>query len=461
MTKNLLIALAAAMVAVPYYGQAQEDVTFDFDAQGAELFGLPGESSSESTDGDITAGATATIDGVTLTVSAKEEGNKTENRVWNTSPKLRMYSGTLTISAQQAIKTITFDAKTGNFNFTASTGTLDGMTWTGEAEEVVFACSKNTQIKKITVSFQESETPDPEPEPYTLVGDGTEANPYTAADAIYLAVNNQYTSDKVYIKGTVFKVATDDTGINKYHNINYYISDSGEEISPSFEIYQGYYFNGADFTTENKVLVGDEVVVLGTITYYANASQPETTKGAVLVKLVRDGEEITPEVEPEPTGHGFELADPLSVEEAVDLTQELEAGATSSQTYYIKGIISQIDEVSTSFGNATYYISDDGSTAGQLEIYRGYYLEGEKFSAEDQIKLGDEVVVKGRLQNYQGTTPEVATGSSIAILNGEVSGISSVNTAAADGQAYTLSGQRVGQEYRGIVISNGKKLLRK
>ena len=149
------------------------------------------------------------------------------------------------------------------------------------------------------------------------------------------------------------------------------------------------------------------------------------------------------------------------MEEAVDLTQELEAGATSSQTYYIKGIISQIDEVSTSFGNATYYISDDGSTAGQLEIYRGYYLEGEKFSAEDQIKLGDEVVVKGRLQNYQGTTPEVATGSSIAILNGEVSGIASVNTAAADGQAYTLSGQRVGQEYRGIVISNGKKLLRK
>ncbi|MCR4920063.1 MAG: OB-fold nucleic acid binding domain-containing protein [Prevotella sp.] len=462
MVKNLLYVMATAMLTFASAVQAQDDVVFDFDASGAELFGLPGESSQDSHDGDITADATATINGVSITVSAKEEGKTNDNRIWASSPKLRMYSGTLTVSATQTIRTITFEAHNTNFNLTTETGTLDGRTWTGEAQQVVFACSKNTQIKKITVSFQESTPgPDPDPEPYTFVGDGTEANPYTAADAIYLAVNNKYTADKVYIKGTVFNVATDDAGINRYHSINYYISDSGQETTPSFEIYQGLYFNGADFTTENKVLAGDEVVVLGTITYYANASQPETTKGAVLVRLVRNGEEIKPEVEPEPTGHGFELADPLSVEEAVDLTQELEAGAVSAHAYYIKGRVSQIDEVSTSFGNATYYISDDGTTAGQLEVYRGYYLDGEKFTAEDQLQLGDEVVVCGRLQNYQGTTPEVATGSRIAMINGQVSAITTVSATQQQGQAWNLSGQRVGADYRGLVVVGGRKQLRK
>ena len=86
---------------------------------------------------------------------------------------------------------------------------------------------------------------------------------------------------------------------------------------------------------------------------------------------------------------------------------------------YVKGIISQIDEVNTSYGNATYYISDDGSTTGQFEIYRGAYLDGEKFTSADQIKVGDEVIVFGKIVNYKGTTPEMTTGSKIISINGQ------------------------------------------
>ena len=71
-----------------------------------------------------------------------------------------------------------------------------------------------------------------------------------------------------------------------------------------------------------------------------------------------------------------------------------QAKADNTSEVFVKGKISQIKEVSTDFGNATYFISDDGTTTNQFEIYRGYYLNGDKFTAEDQIKVGQTVVVK-------------------------------------------------------------------
>ena len=74
-----------------------------------------------------------------------------------------------------------------------------------------------------------------------------------------------------------------------------------------------------------------------------------------------------------PTGSGT-LDDPYNVAAAQALIQTLGADVQSDEIY-VKGFISQIDEVSEQYGNATYWISDTkGSTAGQLEIYRGYSL---------------------------------------------------------------------------------------
>ncbi|MBF1414591.1 MAG: hypothetical protein HXN33_03310, partial [Prevotella histicola] len=53
-------------------------------------------------------------------------------------------------------------------------------------------------------------------------------------------------------------------------------------------------------------------------------------------------------------------------------------------TYYIQGVISQIDEVSTQYGNARYYLSNDGSTTDQLQVFRGLYLNGDKFTDPSQ-----------------------------------------------------------------------------
>lgn len=78
----------------------------------------------------------------------------------------------------------------------------------------------------------------------------------------------------------------------------------------------------------------------------------------------------------------------------------------------VKGIISQIDEISTQYGNATYVIKDALTDENGLKVYRGFYLNGEKFTAEDQLAVGGIVTVEGKLTLY-GSTPEFDSGNTI------------------------------------------------
>ncbi len=136
------------------------------------------------------------------------------------------------------------------------------------------------------------------------------------------------------------------------------------------------------------------------------------------------------------------------------------AGQGLETEVYVIGTITKIQEVSTSYGNATYWIGDGTEySANDLEIYRGYYLEGEYFTAEDQIKVGDKVIVYGKLVDYKGT--KEMTGSSIYSLNGVTTGISNIKAETInDGAIYNVAGQRVNKLSKGINIVNGKKIIK-
>ncbi len=136
------------------------------------------------------------------------------------------------------------------------------------------------------------------------------------------------------------------------------------------------------------------------------------------------------------------------------------AGQGLETEVYVIGTITKIQEVSTSYGNATYWIGDGTEySANDLEIYRGYYLEGENFTAEDQIKVGDKVIVYGKLVDYKGT--KEMTGSSIYSLNGVTTGISNIKAETInDGAIYNVAGQRVNKLVKGINIVNGKKVVK-
>ena len=104
----------------------------------------------------------------------------------------------------------------------------------------------------------------------------------------------------------------------------------------------------------------------------------------------------------------------LSVSEVIAMAPGLAAGTIPEQTIYVRGIVSKIDEISTSYGNATFYLSDDGTHKGSynsdgtgdanwFEVYRGYWLNGAKFTKGDEFSVGDELVVTGLLMSYKGT----------------------------------------------------------
>ena len=47
------------------------------------------------------------------------------------------------------------------------------------------------------------------------------------------------------------------------------------------------------------------------------------------------------------------------------------AGEGLETKVYVKGLVTQIDEISAQFGNATYYINDVDDIEGQLQVFRG------------------------------------------------------------------------------------------
>ena len=85
---------------------------------------------------------------------------------------------------------------------------------------------------------------------------------------------------------------------------------------------------------------------------------------------------------------------------------------------YAKGVVSDIvTAYSSTYGNITYNISEDGTTdADQLQSYRGKSYNGENFTSEDDIQVGDEVVIFGNLTKY-GTTYEFAANNQLVSLN--------------------------------------------
>ena len=128
----------------------------------------------------------------------------------------------------------------------------------------------------------------------------------------------------------------------------------------------------------------------------------------------------------EPAGSGT-AEDPYNVAAIIELVQGMEAGVESTENYYFKGKICAItEEYSTEYGNATFYISDTGTnnSATRFYIYRGLYLGNKSFAAgNEQIKIGDEVVICGKVVNYNGSTPEtVQKKAYLYSLNGQGGG---------------------------------------
>ena len=257
-------------------------------------------------------------------------------------------------------------------------------------------------------------------EPGKAAGTGTEADPYnvTAALEKIKTLKDGDNTGEIFVKGKIRSVKEVDTG--NFGNATYFISDDNTKKMDSLQIFRGLYLGNAKFTAKNQIKVGDEVVIRGIfINFKGNTPESEGNKSWI---QSLNGKKVEAEtlVPGEPKGAGTE-AEPYNVTAALAKVRALAADG-KLENIYVKGKIRLIKSVDKGqYGNATYYISDDNTKKmDSLQIFRSMYLGNAKFTADNQIKVGDEVVIYGTFINFKGNTPETEGNKSyIFTLNGK------------------------------------------
>lgn len=125
-------------------------------------------------------------------------------------------------------------------------------------------------------------------------------------------------------------------------------------------------------------------------------------------------EDETPVVQPAGTGTA---ADPFNV---AGVEKYIDEGGSAETEVYVKGKVVSVVQGSwdANYGSLKYYISEDGTATNQFYVFKGYAGPNRtKFSGEDALKQGDEVVICGKVDSYNGTK-EFLVGNYIVSLNG-------------------------------------------
>ena len=408
MKKLLRYSLSVIFAFVASVGFAQ--TTFDFDNDYKTLFpDLPGVSTTDSHDGDFNKATTCTVDGIAVTVSAKEEGNPNDNRIWTSSARLRMYSGTLTIQASEGkqISKIEIAQKKWNANNKVDNGTIDSKgNWNGSANKVVYSIGGNTQIKSLTVTLGSGENPQP---PVEVT--------YTDVASVKDLLAN-YTEDTKNLNLTLTNAKV--TYVNEYNGtINTYVREGDAAIE-----LRTLGFN----MPVNSILTGKVKVDLtfnyGVPYLVANAGTND--------------ESIT-------VTESTEAAQPIEATVA-----DIIANKYLNDLVTIKGFTFSKEEYQE--GRFNYYAND-----GEQKIM--IYDKFNKVGGVAELTEGEKYNVVGLYGAIFKGTPEIIPTQAVVPTS---TGISNITVTTADNApAYNLAGQKVNAAYKGIVIKNGKKMIKK
>ena len=135
------------------------------------------------------------------------------------------------------------------------------------------------------------------------------------------------------------------------------------------------------------------------------------------------------------------LTNPFSIEQAIAYCQTL--SGNSSNDFYVKGKISRIANNGEfgSYGNATFWLSDDGEFLGtddknpdkahDFEAYRVLFFGNEKWTeGHGNISVGDEVIICGKLTLYNGIAETAGNNAYIYSINSVTTDANGLGSAA-------------------------------
>ena len=165
-----------------------------------------------------------------------------------------------------------------------------------------------------------------------------------------------------------------------------------------------------------------------------NAAGPRNT---TLVFSTTDGsKDYTAQAEISQLGSSGSKDVPFTVTEAIEYVKAL--GGTTAGDFWVKGIVSKIVDGGEfgSFGNGTFWISEDGVYNDDLnkdfEAYRVLWLGNEKWAEGNaQIAEGVEVLICGKLTVYKDTAETQQNEAYVYSVNGVTTDAEGIGTLAA------------------------------
>lgn len=435
MKKNLRLFLVAALAMFSFNAMADDaDAVIDFAATDAEgkivdVWGIGQE--------NVTVATSYTYDGMTITLTpAGQTSNKDNYFRWYTSGNILLGKQGATLQ----LPAFNFDVARIDVVGTsgASTSVKQNIYVGDEAVSTETTGAKNvTNMYLIDDAYQTAGTV------YTL--------------KVTSAHNTQITRILIYKKGSQAKqpagiswskasqtvtINADDNvypELNNPHNLPVTYDSSKSDVA-TINANGSISLVAAGNTVISAIFAGDDTYETSTVTYTL------TVKEAI-----------------DPDAKG-QINNPYTVAEALAEIEAMGIGKTAAEKTYTKGKVVAISEIATSYKNATFTISDDGQPTSTVTVFRAKGLNNADITDANYIQPGDNVVIYGKLQNYnQGGTsvPEISS-CYIYSINGDT-GIDELKAANAkfDGKMYNAAGQLVNKGYKGLVIMNGKKVVLK
>ncbi len=266
------------------------------------------------------------------------------------------------------------------------------------------------------------------PETPELTTDGTEANPYTVADAKIAA-----TGTNVFVKAFIVGYVPDkalneaifgDAASAASAPTNILVAASADETNVSncmpIQLPAGAIRTALNLK-DNPGNLKQEVILCGNIENYFGATGLKSVAYAKIGAKefgTKPGSSTTTPDTPS-TGKGS-ASDPYTVAEAI---AAIKAGAPTYEVY-LTGIISEVDFYNETYKSLSYYISDNGKSK-DIQVYSGKGLNGADFTSKDDLKVGQKVTIKGIIKafNKNGTDiMEVDKNSTIIKIEGEGTG---------------------------------------
>ena len=109
--------------------------------------------------------------------------------------------------------------------------------------------------------------------------------------------------------------------------------------------------------------------------------------------------------------------------------------------------------------SGAYYVLVMNTSGKEFKAESGDYLTV-TLKASDDAATGEAKMEKILLVALDESKMNTVTEATFAVTVGGATGINGINADENDGAAYNLAGQKVGKNYKGIIVKNGKKMMK-